>query len=85
MTPTETMLFDAYHDPVIPLDSICGKYLNIKPAQARQRAARNTLGFPTFKLGPSQKAALMVSLPELAKYLDRCAADAKESWESSQV
>ena len=46
MTPTEFQLFVTYRDTVIPVDSICEKYLNLTPPEARRRALLNKLPFP---------------------------------------
>ena len=85
MTPTEFQLFVTYRDTVIPVDSICEKYLNLTPPEARRRALLNKLPFPTFRVVESQKAPIMVKLTDLASHIDRKHKQAEESWEHSQV
>lgn len=85
MTPTEISLLAIHRSPTVRLDEICDKYLNVNVRQARQLAARNALGLPTFRLSPSQKAPVMVSIVELAKFIDAKANAARDSWETSQV
>lgn len=85
MTPTEFQLFVTYRDTVIPVDSICEKYLNLTPPEARRRALLNKLPFPTFRVVESQKAPIMVKLTDLASHIDRKHKQAEQSWEHSQV
>lgn len=85
MTPTELMLFAVHRAPVVPLEDVCEKYLRIELAQARNEAGRGTLELPTFRLRDSQKAPLMVSLKELATYIDSKSAEAKSQWVKCQV
>lgn len=85
MTPTEFQLFVAHRDTVIPVDSICEKYLNLTPPEARRRALLNKLPFPTFRVVDSQKAPMMVKLTDLAAHIDSKHKQAEQSWEHSQV
>lgn len=85
MTHTEFQLFVTYRDTVIPVDSICEKYLNLTPPEARRRALLNKLPFPTFRVVESQKAPIMVKLTDLASHIDRKHKQAEQSWEHSQV
>ena len=85
MTKTELALLAVYKSPTVQLRDICEKYLNLQYGQARDNAAKGTLDIPTFRLRNSQKAPLMVSLQELATYIDRQANEAKYQWEQAQV
>lgn len=88
MTPlskTELLLMAAHRSPTVRLEDICQKYLNIGMSQARVLASRNMLGIPTFRLNASQKSPIMVSLAQLAEYIDKQAETATEDWTQSQV
>jgi len=85
MTPTEFQLFVQYRDAVIPVDSICEKYLNLTAPEARRRALLNKLPFPTFRVIKSQKAPIMVKLVDLAAHIDKQHEQAHALWSHSQV
>lgn len=54
----------------IPLTEICDEWLDLSPREACRRAAAQTLPFPVHRLG-SQKSPWMVSIFELAEYIER--------------
>ena len=85
MTPTEQQLLEVHKAPVIRLADICRQYLNKNYANAKLAAARNLLPFPAYRLDASQKAPWVVSLSELAGYIDRESQKATASWTTSQV
>jgi hypothetical protein len=84
VTPTEIQLLAIHRGPV-PLEAICETYLGMSREVAYQRAALNRLPFPTFRLGASQKAKLVVAASDLAAHIDEQHRCAKEAWVTSQV
>lgn len=72
-------------EPVVPLTDICAKYLNMSAKKAMEKAALNQLPFPTFRLSDSQRAPVLVSVPDLLAHIEVCRAAANESWQKSQV
>jgi len=85
MTPTEFKLTAVYKGPTVPLSDICKPYLNLSYAEARRRAALNQLPFPTFRLGNTSKAPVVVSVRTLAEHIDAREASAQAEWRKSQV
>ena len=85
MNDTELKLLAIHKGPAVPLDKICERYLNMSIKTAIEAAALNRLPFPTFRLGESRKAPLMVNIKDLATHMDEGHRCAKASWERSQV
>lgn len=85
MTQTELMLLAVYRSPVVPLEAVCSKYLGIDFTHARNEAGKGALELPTFRLRNSQKAPLLVSLKELASYIDAKSGEATSQWKKCQV
>lgn len=63
----------------IPLAEICQDFLDLSEREAKRRAAAQTLPFPVHRLG-SQKSPWMVSLTDLAAYIDEKKAAAEQEW-----
>jgi hypothetical protein len=82
---TELELLAVHRSPVVRLEDICQPYLNLNYPQARDRAALNELGLPTFRMRDSRKAPLLVRVTELAQYIDQRANAATDEWRKSQV
>jgi len=85
MTPTEIQLLVTLKAAIVPLDSICKKYFNLSPAEARRRAALHQLPVPVWRLVDSQKAPLMVRVADLARVIDAIADAATEEHAHAQV
>jgi len=85
MTQTELQLLALHRAPSVRLEDICEHYLNLSPTVARQRAALNSLPFPTFRMSGSGKAPHMVKISDLAKHIDAAHETATTEWENSQV
>lgn len=86
MNDVEFKLWAAFRGaPAVRLEDICDQYLGLSWAVARNQAALNLLPFPTFRLGGSQKAPLMVQVKDLARHIEEAHQCAKASWEKSQV
>lgn len=79
---TALMLALRYQDTIIPLDDVCNDYLtHLSLKTAKEQAAAQTLPFPAFKAGNSQKAKYFVDILDLAMWIDAKKAEAKRDWE----
>lgn len=85
MTDTELKLLVLFRQHSVHLETICEHYLGMSPTVARQRAALNTLPFPTFRTGDSAKAPLMVKVADLAAVIDAQHSNARSQWEQAQL
>lgn len=85
LSKTELELLALHRSPVVRLEDICQPYLNLEYPQARDKAALNELGVPTFRLRESRKAPLLIRISELASYIDNRAEDARKTWHKSQL
>lgn len=85
MSKTELELLALHRSPVVRLEDICRPYMNLEYPQARDRAALNSLGVPTFRLRESRKAPLLVRVSDLASFIDTQADAADHEWRKSQV
>lgn len=85
MKETEFQLLAVHRAPAVSLDAISEQYLGIGHVVARQRAALNTLPFPTFRLTASKKSPIMVKISDLATHIDNQHQAATAGWENSQV
>lgn len=81
---TEERLIQKY-GAVVPLSEICQATFGMSAAVAQQAAGRNELPIPTFKLRDSQRAPRLVTVADLAAYIDTQIAESRESWQRSQV
>lgn len=85
MTDTLLQLLALHRAAAVRLGDICEHYLNLSPIVAKQRAALNTLPFPTFRMTSSNKAPYMVKLSDLAAHIDSTHEVATEGWTASQL
>ena len=85
ISPTEIKLLATFKAPIMRLESICSEYLGMGYDRAKELAALNQLAVPTFRIGDSQKAPLLVSTMDLAEYLDNRNESARASWVKSQL
>lgn len=85
MTTTEIQLLATLKAPVVPLGEICERYLGMGEEWALREAALNNLPFPTFRMTPSRKAPVMVSVTDLASHIDARRECATKAWANSQV
>ena len=82
---TEELLTGIYGSVVVKLTDICEKYDGTKSGQARNRANRNLLPFPAFRLNPSShRSPWMVMVRDLAAYIDARGEEAHAAWDKSQ-
>lgn len=73
------LLMIEYGAAFVPLEQIARKYLALSPDRADRDAGAQRLPFPAFRAG-TQKSPWMVSVLELARYLDRRHDEAAEQW-----
>lgn len=76
-----TLLMFRYQSPVVPLELVIEDFFtHLDMPQAKRRAAKQDLPFPVFKAEKSAKAPYLVSIEELALYLDQQANIGKEDF-----
>jgi hypothetical protein len=85
MSPTEQQLLSVHRAPSVRLQDICEHYLSLSWPEARRRAARGTLPFPTYRLLKNQKLPLLVRIGDLARVLDAAHSEAHEGWVQMQL
>ncbi|MBK1885592.1 pyocin activator PrtN family protein [Marinobacter sp. DY40_1A1] len=73
-------LMAEYGEPVVTLATICEKYFGLSPVKASVRAGRHALPIPVWR-GGSQKSTWLVSLEDLAEFIDRQRELAREEWQ----
>jgi hypothetical protein len=82
---TLDMLLEVHGTPTVRLADVCEKYFGNKHYQARIRANKNALPVPAFRVDPdSHKSPWMVTLKDIAAFLDAKSAAATKSWKASQ-
>lgn len=85
ISATEIKLLATFKGPIVRLERVCDEYLGIGYRHAAELAAKNRLPVPTFRLGESQKAPLLVGTKDLAEYIDQRDDAARASWVKSQL
>ena len=78
---TVFLLMAEYNATDIPLESVASKYLGIERREAYNRAARQSLPFPAYRPGGTQKSPWVVRITDLAEYLDAARAAAQRDWQ----
>lgn len=81
---TVFLLMAEYRSATIPLGEVAKRYLGLDEKSARARAARAELPFPAFR-AESQKAPWMVSVEDLASWLDRERIRAESDWKKKNT
>ncbi|MEC7118541.1 MAG: pyocin activator PrtN family protein [Pseudomonadota bacterium] len=81
---TGFMLALRYRTPYIPLERVVQDFMtHLKPEVAVRRANAGTLPFPAFK-PDGVKSPFLVSVADLAAYLDAQRAAAAKDWQAGQ-
>jgi len=81
MTPTYFGLLAEFDGRAeIPLDEVAPRYFGVNARTASARAAAQALPVPTYRAADSQKASWLVSAGDLAEYLDKRKAEARQLW-----
>jgi hypothetical protein len=73
-------LMSEFNTPMIPLETIADKYLNMSAASAKRKAQTQELPFPVAKGSSSQKSGLFVYIEDLAKYIQKQRDEAENHW-----
>lgn len=75
------MLMAQHGQADIPLEVVASQYLGLGKEKACIQARTQSLPFPVFR-AESQKAPWMVSLVDLAKWLDERREQARQDWQA---
>lgn len=67
---TTFLLMAEFETSQIPLKDVAERYMRMDYKRACEKAAKQSLPFPVYRCGSSQKAPWLVSVNDLAKYLD---------------
>jgi hypothetical protein len=78
------MLLAVHKSPAVPLRDISAQYFGLKPAIAARHARVNKLPVPAYRLA-TQKSQWLVSINDLAKYIDDTYAKARSEWSRAKV
>lgn len=74
---THFLLMAQYGQAAVPLERVAADYLGLGEREAKRRALDGSLVVPAFRCGLSQKSPWMVSLGDLAEWLDKQAERAR--------
>ncbi len=64
----------------VPLETVCQKYFGLSPTKAAVRAGRHALPIWAWR-GGSQKSGWLISLQDLADFIDEQRERAKREWQ----
>lgn len=64
----------------LPLEEVAPRFFGISPRTAAFRAGAQALPVPAYRAGDSQKSPWLVSATDLAQYIDKKRAEAREQW-----
>ncbi len=70
--------------PTIELEKLCESVLRIGYKRASALAKNHELPFPAFRLYESQKSPWVVSINDLASYIEAKMAEEKSQWQRMQ-
>ncbi|TKB00719.1 pyocin activator protein PrtN [Alteromonas portus] len=85
-TLTLHLLLGTYGGRVlIPLEEICYEIFGLSLNTAKRQAKKELLPVPCIKSGSSQKSPLMVSIYDLANYMDKSRAIAYNEWRKART
>ena len=82
---TEYLLMARFETPVVKLRDICEEFFGVTPKTAEQKAKAQALPVPVFKLRDSEKSPSLVSIQDLAAYIDKQRAEAQNDWAAIQA
>lgn len=63
----------------VPLEKVCEKYFGLSVEKAKVRAGRHSLPIPAWR-GGSQKSPWLISLRDLASFIDAQREEAHREW-----
>lgn len=78
---TVFLLMAEFGQADIPIATVAEKYLGLSAKEAAQRASKQSLPFPVFR-GGSQKSPWLVSVAELARWIDAERTKAASDWKA---
>jgi hypothetical protein len=76
------LLMAEFEEADIPLAKVAPKYLGMDERTWKRAASLQQLPFPVFRAG-NQKSPWLVSVNELARFLDAREANAKRDWKGA--
>lgn len=65
------MLMAQYNAAAVPLEKVAEDYLGLTPGYANKLASAGQLELPVFRTQNSQKSPWLVSIEDLAEFLDK--------------
>jgi hypothetical protein len=77
---TNFALLARFQTPVIELKNVCEEFFGIKPKTAEQKSKGCDFPIPTFKLRDSERSPTLIKIEDLADYIDKRYAAAKNEW-----
>lgn len=77
---TVFLLMAEFGSGQIELEKVCDKYLGMDAAKAKRLAGTQSLPFPVMRDETSQKRPYLVSIADLAKWLDEMNEKARNTW-----
>lgn len=77
---TQFALLVRFGDVNIPLDKVCKDFFGMEPKKAYERACRQDLPIPTYKLGGARSPWLVDAI-KLAEYIDKKKVEAESDWQ----
>ena len=79
---TSFALLARFGSPTVDLKVVCQEFFGITPKTAEQRVKACDFPVPTFKLRDSKRCPTLVKVEDLAAFIDKKYAEAKEEWQS---
>ena len=80
---TSFALLARFESPTVDLKDICDEFFGITPKTAEQRVKSCEFPVPTFKLRDSKRSPTLIKVEDLAAYIDKQHAEAKQQWQSA--
>ncbi len=77
---TNFALLARFGNPTVELKQVSQEFFGITSRTAEQRAKACDFPVPTFKLRDSERSPSLVKIEDLAAYIDKRHAEAKQDW-----
>lgn len=81
---TNFALLARFESPTVNLKDVCEEFFGIKINTAMMKIKAKEFPVPTFKLMAEQRCPTFIKVEDLAAYIDKQHAEAKEQWQSAQ-
>jgi len=72
-------------NPFISLEQVCNEFLSLSYNTALRKARLHELPFPALRLDSSQKSPWLVSIDDLAEFVDQTSQAARSEWKRGQI